>query len=352
MPAPATDLPEWATTAAFDPGSQAWAAQPRRDNTSLSAFAASGLVPDTQTDAESLNAWLGLLSEWISFFIAEQGVAYFGDGSDGVLSSGFGTLTLTRDMHYTDGTLSATDTIETAGFRLFFNGTLTMASGATIQNNGADATDGIANGPGAGAPAGSLPGGGSGASGPTGGTAGNGNTPTALDFRVADGGAGGDSAVRSGGAAASSSPYDDTRNGRAWQCLPGVYRLEVDVAGGGGTVGGGQGGSSGASDGGGATTAGAGGGGAGVVWVAAYRAVLASGAIIQALGGDGADAFNGSGDSGGGGGGGGGLLVFIHRVLVDSGATFSVAGGAGGAPDGSGVTGDAGSDGLVVSVAA
>lgn len=72
MARPTTNLPEWATDATFPaspPGM--WAGQPTRLSTGLAAFAAAGHLPTRPTDANIHNAWLGLLSEWITHFRVE-----------------------------------------------------------------------------------------------------------------------------------------------------------------------------------------------------------------------------------------------------------------------------------------
>ncbi len=75
----------------------------------------------------------------------EDGVllAFYGDGSDGNLAAGAGVTTLGKDTYYNNVTLNATDTIATAGYRLFIKGTLTMANGAIIRNNGGVGADGV-----------------------------------------------------------------------------------------------------------------------------------------------------------------------------------------------------------------
>src|SRR5271165_1498310 len=75
--------------------------------------------------------------------------AYFGDGSDGAAAfngsavtgtSGTGPYTLTRDVYYTTCTLSASTVVNTAGYRMFCTGTLTLNTSSVIQNNGAAAS--------------------------------------------------------------------------------------------------------------------------------------------------------------------------------------------------------------------
>lgn len=372
MPAPSRDLPVWASTANFpeildengDP--VAWSEQPTREPTGMSAVAAQGHIPDDPTDAETFNDWLGLTSEVVNFLRDEAGSDKFGDGSDGdvTLSTG-GTTTLTRDMYYNNLTIShASRVVESAGFRIFVAGTLTMVSGATIQNNGDDAPDDDQAGA-EGAPTrysdpinlqSSFLGGGDGADAPvTTNTAGTQADPVLFRLGGAGGAGGDDGAGNAGGAAQTGSLTAPERGG--WRHFPRCVELRMPVMTGDTLeeilLGGGVGGSSGGNDGaGGGTHAGSGGGGGGVVCICARRAVLAAGAIIRANGGDGGDAFNAPGSggtgSGGGGGGGGGVVVFICRDLQDSGATIEAVGGTGGAGDDTGVAGDDGEDGLVL----
>jgi len=70
------------------------------------------------------------------------GKGIFGDGSDGnvvTAGGGAGDVTLARDMFYVDLTVTAGDTITTAGYRIFVRGTLT--NNGTISNNGTDAVN-------------------------------------------------------------------------------------------------------------------------------------------------------------------------------------------------------------------
>jgi hypothetical protein len=69
----------------------------------------------------------------------------FGDGADGSLTTS-GDVALTSDTYYTDLTISTNDKVDTAGYRLFVNGTLTINSGGVVERtpnaggNGGNAT--------------------------------------------------------------------------------------------------------------------------------------------------------------------------------------------------------------------
>jgi len=95
-----------------------------------------------------------------------MGLAIFGDGSDGDLST-TGGVTLTRDMFYNNLTVNAGYILNAAGYRVFIKGTLT--NNGTIANDGTAGANGTA------------------ASGGIGGT-----TPVGTIGLVASGGKGGD----------------------------------------------------------------------------------------------------------------------------------------------------------------
>src|SRR5271165_5930419 len=62
----------------------------------------------------------------------------FGDGSDGTLTISSGVTTLTRDMFWSNVTISGTGQINTAGYKMFVSGTLDIsaAGAAAIFDNG------------------------------------------------------------------------------------------------------------------------------------------------------------------------------------------------------------------------
>ncbi len=132
----------------------------------------------------------------------EDGVllAFYGDGSDGNLAAGAGVTTLGKDTYYNNVTLNATDTIATAGYRLFIKGTLTMANGAIIRNNGGVGADGVGGAGGAAgiaAPSGTVLGG---SAAGAGGSLAAGAVGTVLaDSLGGSGGGGGAGGVNGGG---------------------------------------------------------------------------------------------------------------------------------------------------------
>lgn len=255
----------------------------------------------------------------------------FGDGSDGAAvfdgvnpvtgASGTGPYTLTRDVFYTDATVTAGVAIITAGWKMFCSGTLTNAG--TIHNDGGAASGTTA---GTAAPGGLYGGGTAGGAGLASGT-----TTTAGPNGVATnstgwhnigsiGGAGGNSNGGNAGPVRTKSPvtgYHDLINILMGLAItPGT----VDISGSntpvvnnlaGGTGGGGGGRTSGGT----AVASGAGGGGGGIVVVVA-RYIDNTGGTIRANGGNGGNAAGGTCSTGGGGGGGGGCLLLAYNTLT------------------------------------
>jgi len=110
----------------------------------------------------------------------------FGDGSDGALSISSGTTTLAADKQYTTVSVTGTAILETAGYRIYCQGTVTVdaTSGACIRNNGGaggNASGSTAGTAGAIAPGVTVPAGVAGVVGATGrtGAAANGTNGTA-----------------------------------------------------------------------------------------------------------------------------------------------------------------------------
>ena len=254
----------------------------------------------------------------------------FGDGSDGdvTISS---TTNLTRDMYYSNLTVSASGVLNTAGFRVFVFGTCTITSPGVIQNNGGAASGSTL---GQGAPSGTVGGGTGGAMGTT-GTAGNGTN--ILNSAGGKGGSGGGSSFTTGGLGGTLTAVATTNGGVAvLRTFPNAF-LGRDLSSAiiqGGSGGGGGGGVNGT------TIAGGGGGGGGVVVLAAPL-ITGTGTVRAQGGSGGIGTSGGSGAAGGGGGGGGGCLILITEQ-TPSGVSFSVAGGAGG-----GGPGAAGASGAV-----
>jgi hypothetical protein len=258
----------------------------------------------------------------------------FGDASDGdVTITGF--TTLSREMHYNNLTITAAGRLKPAGFRIFVAGTLTIAAGGSIDDNGNSTTNQV------GATGFAARGyvGGAGTNGGAGwsavatqvanGNAGIDNANTSLNASgvAPAGGVGGNGtgvALRTGGlgGAATQPSVSQKWSGRFF-----------DGRGSFGAFNGGAGGGGGASS---VSTytsgtfiSGGGGSGAGAVWIAANT--IANSGNISANGGNGANASVGVGVAGmGGGGGGGGGLVAIITKSTSVGGTVSVTGGSGG----------------------
>jgi hypothetical protein len=271
----------------------------------------------------------------------------YGSGADGDVSIP-GVVTLIRDMHYNNLSLGAGRIINTAGFRVFVRGTLTMAAGAVIRHNGGNGTTG--DGGGAGgitAPDGTVRGGFHSGDGSV--VAGNvGGNATASGGGA--GGAGG-AGVNAGGAGGTATAPTPAQGGptAANVVLSGSNAAQAALAGTsvatliGGGAGGGGGGGNGAAD------SGGGGGGAGGVVVVAARNILGTG-TIESNGGVGG-AGSAVGNAGGGGGGGGGFVVTISNANLPATVTVQALGGAGGIGGaGGGVAGVAGAVGSTVHV--
>lgn len=311
----------------------------------------------------------------------------YGDGSDGSVSITSNT-SLTRDVYYTDITISNNAHLDTAGYRLFFNGTLTIESESSVgkkPNNGTTATgQGGAVG-GAALSAGYYPACEDGKSGSNGGNGGsnangtNGNAGNSGDSTTisagANGVAGGNSgAGGAGGAFSGGSSATGGVAGTATQSgsLPHNFvqaKLWIDfsnlgslaqytsTAGSGSGAGGGGGANqwiiAEASSGG----CGCGGGGSGSTGgiVGIFGRVIVNNGTIYANGGNGGNGANGGnassdvgaqnpGGGGGGGGGGaagsGGILILAYNSYSGSGTLSYGAGTSGtGGDGGSGING-------------
>jgi hypothetical protein len=256
----------------------------------------------------------------------------FGDGSDGDVTIGAGTTTLSRDMRYHNLTVSATGTLKTAGYTIKISGKLTLVAGAKIDCSG-----------------------GNGAAGTTaGGSGGAGQYwATRINKVIPRGGATGASPASAGTANGSASTMVNPLVNSA------AYALPLWRAGGGGGGGAGHGttpgnstnpgavicGALGGAGGAGAGTGsaqlggGGGGGGGGVLEIHCYE--IDNAGVIQALGGNGGDgAVSGSDKGGNGGGGAGGQVLVIYRVTSGSGVgTLAATGGNPGSAGNGGVAG-------------
>jgi hypothetical protein len=269
----------------------------------------------------------------------------FGDASDGdVTISAF--TTLSREMHYNNLTVTATGQLKPNGNRIFVRGTLTIAAGGSIDDNGFSATNQVGR---TGFVARNYLGGqgtnaGSGwsvvAVNQATGLAAINNSNCSLNATntAPIGGNGGNSLTRLGGAGGTA-PQNATPQKWSGRILDGRGSFGAFNGSGGG----GGGGITVSVYTSGTFISGGGGSGAGIVWIAA--AIVANSGNISANGGNGANASLGvgTGSCGGGGGGGGGLVAIITRSTT-IGGTVSAAAGTGGT--GAGIGGTNGANGV------
>lgn len=313
------------------------------------ATQAKASVPDASITTAKLAA---------AAIVAGPASTLFGSGTDGALASGAGTTTLTRDMFYTDGTLTTGDSIVTSGFEVRFSGTLTLATADTSAIRWTGTAGGAAAGAtggtgGAALASASLGGGTAGGNGGTGdadaGNAGTAGT-TSTNAMGNTGGTGGDGGGGSPGAGGAGATITNTvRQSVVAPPLRGATLVNSGAGGGGGGSGEGNGGDGG----------GGGGGGAGGGMVRVYANVLATGSnvnpgVICSIGGvGGAGAAGVAGDANGGGGaggGGGGHVMVVYGTRTGSAITNGIratggAGGNGGAGSGGGAVGFGGTGG-------
>lgn len=281
--------------------------------------------------------------------------AYFGAGVDGN-STISGALTLTRDMFYNNLTITTGAAINTAGFRIYVNGTLdiTAAPAGWLTANATAGTDASSSTAVSGlvAVTGTIAGQAAGPNSTAGatGAATQASSASATSMGGACGanGAGGSGSGGAGGAQRTPSAQTTLLWTRIDQCLLRANALLMaGQAGTGGSGGGGDG-----------TAGGAGGGapnGPGIVFLWA-RNVTCTGAAasgIQAKGAKGGNGFAAAAGNRGGGGGaagsGGGWIYFLCETLTGSATNlFDVSGGAGGNGGngtGTGTGGDGGGGG-------
>jgi hypothetical protein len=296
---------------------------------------------------------------------------YYGDGSDGSVTVSSGTTTLTRDMYYSNLTVSANAAVETGGFRIYVSDTLTL-SGAIIRNgnNGGNGATPTAGSAGTATSSGTLYGWAAGKIGGVGGTqagaaagagtagasefnkilsisgstGGNGGTPFNCGSTVSQTGIG----AGSGSGIMSSSTLKTQITLLSLFDHNGLLRTSDGSGSGGGGVHALNGGSGDCGSGGGGGGSGTTGG---VIWISVKNISITSTGAILARGGKGGNGGAGGASHGSGGGGGaggnGGLIVLIYNYLSNAGA-ISVAGGVGGtggAGAGSGGTGTTGGTG-------
>lgn len=284
-------------------------------------------------------------------------VALFGTGADGAVTISSGTTTLTRDVHYTNLTISGTGKLYTNGSTIYGTGTfdLTNAPAQAVYsavgtgNNASGATGGGAASTNQGY---SVPGFSQGVAGVNGTTAAG--TAGAVNSRTyglgGDGGAGGagGAGTNAAGAASTTNTFVARYNNMP---IPGGAKLlylgsASNTAGAGtnwvlfaaqGGSSGGAGGGDGTNTGGGSGSGGPSGGSISIRFSVINRGGATAASAIQALGGPaGAGGNSSAGNTGGGaggGGGGGGEIEIIVGSLAGTVATnaLDVSGGVGGA---------------------
>lgn len=290
-------------------------------------------------------------------------IGFCGDGSDGAvtfdgttvilgLTPSANVYTLARDIYLGSSTINNGVTINTNGFRLFCNTTLT--NNGTIAYNGnsglADGTLGAAlsntsssiNTAGVGTTSLGLAGGA--------GQTGVGSTPANGAASVISyggtGGAGGAGGSAGGNAGTLATPPTTVGSFRSlpFALMGGLFSGAISIVG--FRAQGGSGGGGGGGDG--AVKGGGGGSGGGVVILAAYN-IHGTGSI-QARGGNGGSPASGT-NCGGGGAGGGGVVIVVSKSIVNgaiAGQTIDANHGTPGNPQGGGSPGGSGNNGTVI----
>lgn len=285
-----------------------------------------------------------------------------GDGSDGAAVfdgvaavTGFtgpvsSVYTATRETAFTTGTFAPGVVLEMtqggahAGYRIFFNSTVTVTSGtATIKYNGLAAALSVAGGS-----LGNNPQGNNSAAGAGGiqnaGQVGSNAGSWTNRIKGGTGGAGGSSPTNVSGAGGTVGTTFAASIGEilTWEQ---ALLSRVNLAN-PGIISGGAGGGSGAGTVG-VASGGGGGGGAGVGVVGIGVLASTGTLVIEARGGVGGNAGTGGGSNaaGGGGGGGGVLFVGFGGSVQPSNLTVQCPGGAGGVQQGTGNPGGTGGTG-------
>ena len=277
----------------------------------------------------------------------------FGNGSDGAVVSG-GDITLTADAHYTNITIETGDVLYTAGYKVFFTGTLTCEGTGKIVNTGSKGANGnagtspgtgrAAGGPGGAATgAGSLPASEAGVTGGLGGNNANVNgdagaagtaAAKALAGAGVAGGDGGTGTTGTGGAigaagAATGTIYNYPQSivnaNTLTDTNPTITALNLNAGSGSGGGGGYN------NPGGGGGAGGGSGSGGGIVFLSGKT--IAADLEIDVSGGDGGNggaAYHANAGAGGGGGGGrGGVAILIYETIGTY--TITKSGGSAGA---------------------
>lgn len=304
-----------------------------------------------------MNAWLGILSEAITFLRRERGRGFAGDGSDGNVTLGAGTTTLTRSMYYGDLVIPSGSILVPNGHYVFANGEVTVEGTFDVSGSDADVTVGGAPppDPAGGATAASTGPIGTGQAGANGAweTGSNVNGDNAGDLTSSgyvllggSGGNGGDAATATGGVGGDA-------NDPSWPIRHAAFilnQLRAHLSGASNTplYRGGMGGGSGACQVGTSAVRGAGGGGGGIGVIVANRVSIGSTGIFTANGGAGGDGLVISSNGAAGGGGGGGGFGAILAAEYANAGSFTASGGSGGTADGTANNGDAGEDGIAL----
>lgn len=273
-------------------------------------------VPQHQPTINKINELIAASVPSVNYI---KQMLLFGDQTDGDVTIGVGTTTLTNTVWYDD--LVVDGTLSVSGFKVFAN-TVTINNGGIIQrspNNGGNGSGitGAGGAQGAGLSSSEIGGSASGAAGGAAGAAG-GNGSNSNPAWGGVGGRGGDGEFGSGG-----NPGNTTLRIRRdiMSILTQLYGNTLMSGGSGGGSG------SGSAL---INTAGGGGGGSGggTVFICAKTITINTGGTIRALGGNGGNSGSGT-LAGVGAGGGGGCVVLVYETLVNNG-TISVAGGSNG----------------------
>lgn len=278
-----------------------------------------GLTPTNPTRATIGQRFLqpdGSNGIWLPDAGRDQAFSGAKSGGNVTVSS---SQTLSGALFCKNLTLGAGVELNTGGYPIIVDGTITFGSGSKITRNGANASGGTG---GSGYPQTFYYASGSGGNGGTSNGSGSGG---AFPCTAARGGNGGTGTVGFGGSSGSAlNPFASDLGALAsntlWFFLTG--RTVSGYAGlSGGTGGGGAGGS-------GAASGGGGGAGGGIICIIC-RTWSGNGSI-EAKGGDGANGLDAS--SAGGGGGGGGIIYFFNEadIATQTYQAGSTSGGTGG----------------------
>lgn len=254
---------------------------------------------------------------------------FFGNGADGDIVKN-STTTMTTDAYFNNLTINDTFVLNTAGFRVFVRGTLTLVGSGSIRNLGGNASGQTAGAAGA---AGSLAGGQAGKTGGNTSTNGTAGTNGAAPSNGGGGGSGGNSPSNTGGSGGVQSTLSavDGNAGLGANLLQTFWMRGVSTWS---QI---TGGASGGSGAGGVNGVGGGsGGGGGTLLICAKKIVGGSGACFLVTGGNGGNGAAGASPGGGGGGGGGGFLTVItHDMAGYTGSTINSSNCASGGSPGS-----------------